>query len=151
MTITILTVGKKPRGAEQELIEEYQKRIQKPWNIQWKVISHGQGDAVSAIKAESSLILEFITDEDYLIVLDERGELLDNKAFAQLLHTQNRLQHLKVVIGGAYGVDDRVRERANRVVSLSPLVFPHKLMRILLAEQLYRTQTILQGHPYHHT
>lgn len=151
MKITILSVGKKSRGAEEDIILEYQKRIQKPWNVVWQFISHGSGDPESAKKAESKSILDMVSSDNCVILLDERGSAVDNNELASMFDPEKVTQDIVIIIGGAYGVDDRVRERANATVSLSSLVLPHKLVRILLMEQLYRSQSILLGHPYHHS
>ena len=88
---------------------------------------------------------------DYVVVLDEHGTLLDSPAFSKKIEmTFTRSRHLVFVIGGAYGVSGELLERADLVWSLSPLVFPHQLVRLLLAEQLYRAQEIAANHPYHH-
>ena len=96
-------------------------------------------------------VLQRIRDDEYVILLDERGKLLDSPALSKLL--LNPLEASKtvtVIIGGAYGVDASVERRANIIWALSPLVFPHQLVRLILAEQLYRAQEIAQGNPYHH-
>ncbi len=86
-----------------------------------------------------------------MIILDERGKLLDSPGLARLLQGPlNRSQPVMIIIGGAYGVNTALLSRADIIWSLSPLVFPHQLVRLLLAEQLYRAQEITAGHPYHH-
>ena len=83
--------------------------------------------------------------------MDERGDELDSPPLAKLFDTAfTASRQMTIVIGGAYGVDDRVHQRADIVWSLSPLVFPHQLVRLILSEQLYRAQQIIAGHPYHH-
>lgn len=149
MKITIVSVGKKPKGSELEMIEEYTKRIQKPWEIAWNVLPHQPGNATSAKKAESSAILEVIKGYEVVLLLDERGDSIDNQKLAHIFDSGN-VQNLAVIIGGAYGVDERVREQSDKIIKLSDLVLPHRLVRILLVEQLYRSQMILLGHPYHH-
>jgi len=100
---------------------------------------------------ESQRLLSRLKPDDFVILLDERGRLYDSPAFSRLLlEPLESSRQVVVIIGGAYGVDDSVHERADVVWSLSPLVFPHQLVRLLLAEQLYRAQEIAAGHPYHH-
>ena len=85
------------------------------------------------------------------MLLDERGQNVDSPALASRLQGAfDSSKQVAVIIGGAYGVDDRVRQRADFVWSLSKLVFPHQLVRLILAEQLYRAQEIAGGRPYHH-
>ena len=89
---------------------------------------------------------------DYVILLDEIGDELDSPGFARLVDTAfTNARPVVLVIGGAYGVDDRIRQRADAVWSLSPLVFPHQLVRLILIEQLYPAQQITAGYPYHHS
>lgn len=93
-----------------------------------------------------------IDKADYLILLDERGKMLDSPGLAKLIE-ERALQATKkihFVIGGAYGVNDELRARANFSWQLSKLVFPHQLVRLMLSEQVYRACTILRGEKYHH-
>ena len=86
-----------------------------------------------------------------MILLDERGKALDSPGLARTLQQPiDGARTVILIIGGAYGVDPSVHTRANLVWSLSPLVFPHQLVRLILAEQLYRAQEIASGRPYHH-
>jgi 23S rRNA (pseudouridine1915-N3)-methyltransferase len=86
-----------------------------------------------------------------VILLDGRGESIDSPELSSLfLKILEKSQDVVIVIGGAYGVDDTVMNRANFVWSLSELVFPHQLVRLMLTEQLYRAQEIASGNPYHH-
>lgn len=101
---------------------------------------------------ESQVILEAIDPADYLVLLDERGKMLSSPDLAGLIE-QRALQGSKrihFVIGGAYGVSQALRTRANLVWQLSKLVFPHQLVRLILAEQVYRACTIIRGEKYHH-
>jgi 23S rRNA (pseudouridine1915-N3)-methyltransferase len=86
------------------------------------------------------------------VVLDERGRTMTSLQFAQQLGAwrDQGVRQVAFVIGGAYGMNEAVRERADLVLTLSAMVFPHQLVRVLFAEQLYRATTILQGSPYHH-
>lgn len=89
--------------------------------------------------------------DDYVILLDERGKQFDSPALsAKLADIAAGARPVVIVIGGAYGVDERLLERADLIWSLSPLVFPHRLVRLILVEQLYRFQSIRAGQKYHH-
>jgi len=103
-------------------------------------------------RTESAHILSCIKDDDYIVLLDEHGIQLSSEGLAELLDTldMQAVKRIVCIIGGAYGVDEIVKKRANFVWSLSHLVFPHQLVRLILAEQLYRANTIRRGEPYHH-
>lgn len=149
--ITIIAVGKKHESWIAEGLERYSKRLQEPWKIQWVLLPHSAREGLSARQDESERILDKLNPQDYVILLDERGQALDSPALSS--HLQGVLassRRVVCVIGGAYGVNDALMERADMTWSLSPLVFPHQLVRLILAEQLYRAQAIASGHPYHH-
>jgi 23S rRNA (pseudouridine1915-N3)-methyltransferase len=104
-------------------------------------------------KKEGETILEWLKKEDYLVLLDERGKSLTSPELAEFLQTRANESTKTIVflIGGAFGVDESVVKRANAKWSLSKLVFPHQLVRLILAEQLYRACTILRNEKYHHS
>ena len=103
-------------------------------------------------KTEASLILNHINKDDYLIVLDEKGKQISSPQLANLLQQRANESTKQIVflIGGAFGVHTTIIERANYVWSLSALVFPHMLVRFILAEQIYRACSILKNEKYHH-
>ena len=149
--ITILAVGKKHEAWVADGILRYQERLRAPWNIEWVLLPHRPYEGPRARQEESGRILGRVDPSDYVILLDERGKLLDSPALAH--HIDNLFtnsRNVVMVIGGAYGVDERLTERADLVWSLSPLVFPHQLVRLILIEQLYRAQEIAAGRAYHH-
>lgn len=151
MAISILTVGKKHENWVAEGIERYQKRLRPPFTIEWLMIPHSSLDGLSARQEESERILSRLKPNDYVVLLDERGTTLDSPALSRLLEDQ--LSHsasVVLVIGGAFGVDASIHSRAQKIWSLSPLVFPHQLVRLILTEQLYRAQQISIGGSYHH-
>jgi len=151
MTLRIVSVGKKHETWTEQGIERYQTRLKKPFDAEWVLIPQSGFDGPSARRDESERILSRLSPSDFVILLDERGKTFDSPALSKLLEEPlNRSQLVVLIIGGAYGVDDSVHERANVVWSLSPLVFPHQLVRLVLIEQLYRAQEIANGHPYHH-
>lgn len=144
--IRIIAVGKKHDRELAAAIASYEKRLRSPFNVEWLIIPSSPGVADSARQDESTRILERLGPTDRVILLDERGEQLSSPELSAQLAGQNA----SIIIGGAYGVNDAVRTRANLVVSLSKMVFPHQLVRLILIEQLYRAQAIDSGHPYHH-
>lgn len=152
MAIRLFTVGKKHEAWVQDGIERYQKRLKRPFDIEWVLLPHSARDGDQARQDESERLLGRLSERDFVILLDERGENISSPQLSHLLETTiAAARPVVVIIGGAYGVDERVHERADFVWSLSLLVFPHQLVRLILAEQLYRAQEIASGNPYHHS
>ncbi len=151
MPIKVLAVGKKHEAWVAEGIERYQKRLRAPFLVEWVLLPHSSLEGDSARQEESERIGSRLKDDDYVVLLDERGKLLDSPRLSSLLVDQlSSSRTVVLVIGGAYGVDDSIHQRAHVVWSLSPLVFPHQLVRLLVVEQLYRAQQIAVGGSYHH-
>lgn len=151
MSIRILAVGRKHESWVSEGITRYERRLRKPFDVSWLLLPHSARDGEAARSEESDRVLARIAERDFVLLLDERGRNIDSPALAGVLRgVFDSGRAVTVVIGGAYGVDDRVRERADLVWSLSKLVFPHQLVRLILTEQLYRAQEIVAGRPYHH-
>ena len=149
--IKIIAIGRKHEVWIADGLQRYQKRLVKPWNSEWVLLPHSAREGLAARQEESERILAKLTPNDFVILLDERGKLLDSPALSRQLEQAFIIGKTPVIIiGGAYGVDDTITARANLIWSLSPLVFPHQLVRLILAEQLYRAQEIAAGHPYHH-
>ena len=148
MKITIITVGNKPNSPAQQLIYDWEKRLSRHIQLSWHFIPHAKGDTKAAVRSESIMLSSKIPDKSFVILLDERGSQLSSPNFSELLFSANK--DIIFIIGGAYGVDDSIRNRADYIWSLSKLVFPHELVRLLLIEQLYRADCIQRGHPYHH-
>jgi len=151
MAIRIIAIGKKHEPWIEDGLQRYQKRLQQPFDVLWVLLPHSALEGPAARQEESRRILDRIATQDAAILLDERGKMLDSPAISRIFEEQfGRSRSVVLVIGGAYGVDDTVHARADLVWSLSPLVFPHQLVRLIVAEQLYRAQCIAGGHPYHH-
>jgi 23S rRNA (pseudouridine1915-N3)-methyltransferase len=151
MPIRILAIGKKHESWVAEGIERYQKRLRQPFKFDWVYLPHSAREGLGARQDESERILTRLKDDDFVVLLDERGKMIDSPALAALLENPlHGSRSVVLIIGGAYGVDETIHTRADFVWSLSPLVFPHQLVRLLLSEQLYRAQEIAAGNPYHH-
>ena len=151
MSIRILAVGKRHEAWVADGIDRYEKRLRKPFDASWQLLPHSSREGDAARAEESERILAKVDRDAFLVLLDERGHNVDSPALASALRGAfDSGRTVTVVIGGAYGVSDRVRERADFVWSLSKLVFPHQLVRLILAEQLYRAQEISAGRSYHH-
>jgi 23S rRNA (pseudouridine1915-N3)-methyltransferase len=148
MRITVISVGKKPDSHSASLIGEYEKRLKSyAIQIEWRIIAGAGKDKIQ----QSHSISKSLQPADYVILLDESGIQLSSPTFAAKLEQFKQLgRPLVFIIGGAYGVDDSVRKRADLCFSLGPLVFPHQLVRVLLIEQLYRASSITAGGAYHH-
>ena len=149
--IRIVAVGKKHETWISEGLKRYEKRLTKPWSVEWILLPHSSFSGDRAREEESERILSSIKPADYVILLDEVGKLLDSPAVSRLMErAQVHSKPIVLVIGGAYGVSDAMRERADFTWSLSDLVFPHQLVRLMLIEQLYRSQEIAKSGSYHH-
>ena len=151
MKLRVISVGRKPSRSIQELIDEYMKRLPRRVQVSWEYIAPASDRGeVATRQAESDAIRQKLSVGEYVVLLDERGRMLDNKALAALYLQRELVGQLTFVVGGAFGVDDALRRQADVVWSLSPLVLPHQLVWAVLAEQIYRTTAIIAGHPYHH-
>lgn len=151
MPIRVLAVGKKHELWVQDGIERYEKRLQKPFDTEWVLIPHSAREGMAAREEESMRLLARLNNDSYVVLLDERGTPLTSPQVAKALAKPlGYSRAVTLIIGGAYGVDERLQQRADLVWSLSPLVFPHQLVRLILTEQLYRAQEIARGGSYHH-
>lgn len=156
MKILLLSVSKAHESYIAEGVADFTKRLNKYFASEWKIIPPAK-NAVSLTKeelkkAESKLILPVIQADDFLVLLDEKGKMFSSVALSEFIqHKANTgVKRIVFLIGGAFGVDEEVRKRADYTWSLSLLVFPHMLVRLILSEQLYRACTILRNEKYHH-
>jgi 23S rRNA (pseudouridine1915-N3)-methyltransferase len=153
MRITIAAVGKWKAGPERALFEEYKKRLK--WPVALKEVEERRPLPVPQLKArEAELLRNTVPAKPgslLLIALDERGKTLSSAALAKQISAwqQRGIGELAFVIGGADGLEDSMRDRADLLLSLGAMTWPHMLVRVMLIEQLYRAQQILAGHPYH--
>jgi len=151
VSIKILAVGKKHEAWIIDGVERYQKRLKKPFDIKWVILPHSPNNGLRARQDDSKAINMRLTPSDYVILLDEKGENINSPSLSRLLLSEiESSKKVTIIIGGAYGVDNTIRERANFVWSLSNLVFPHQLVRLMLVEQIYRAQEIAGNRSYHH-
>jgi 23S rRNA (pseudouridine1915-N3)-methyltransferase len=157
MKIQFWSVGKAHEPYVKEGVEMFTKRISNYFTVAWSIIpvpkNAGMLSEMDLKKKEGETILSWLKKEDYLVVLDERGKQLSSEGLAEFLQARanESAKTLVFLIGGAYGVDEAVMKRANYKWSLSQLVFPHQLVRLILAEQMYRACTILRNEKYHHS
>lgn len=145
----LLAIGRAPAKApEMELVARYAKRIKPALTLQ--EFADGVGSPAEIKRREADSLLAAIKPDEFLIALDQDGTAPDSLAFARLLAGwQERSRKLTFAIGGAEGFDASVIARAGAKLSLGALTWPHMLVRVMLAEQIYRAQMILAGHPYH--
>lgn len=149
--IKIVAIGKKHEAWVEPGVKRYLERLHGAFSVEWVLLPHSQFDGDRARQDESGAILTRLSPTDYVVLLDERGKNLSSPELSDVIsRAQTDAKQLVFIIGGAYGVHDSVHMRAQVIWSLSNLVFPHQLVRLLLAEQLYRSQSIASGHPYHH-
>lgn len=154
MTIIFLAVGKRHAADLADATNGYTARLQRFARTEWHLVASPRASmSADAQKvAETKGLLAYLQPQDAVVLLDEQGESFTTPGLAYQLEAAQLkgVKRLVFVIGGAYGVTDELRRRANVVWSLSALVFPHQLVRLILAEQVYRASTILRGEPYHH-
>lgn len=157
MRIVIAVVGRMKAGPERELVARYLDRAiggGKPLALTgFEVVELPESRASSAAsrKADEAKALRAALPEGIVVALDERGKSLGSEAFSALIARwrDDGRPAISFVIGGADGLDPGFVAAADLTLSFSPLTWPHQMVRIMLAEQLYRTTTILSGHPYH--
>ena len=154
MRMTLIAVGRAKPGPVRDLYEHYAERLGHGplGGLRLKEVEERRPLAAVQLKRrEAELLLAARPKGARLVVLDERGKSLTSGDFAALLARwrDDGVQDLAFAIGGADGLDASVREAAALTLGLGPMTWPHLLTRALLAEQLYRAQSILMGHPYH--
>lgn len=150
MRIVIAAVGRGGSDPGQVVYDHYAHRITFPLALK-EVAVKRQMSGPTLQRAEAELLLRAVPEGAVLVALDESGRLLSSPDFARRIGDwrDQGVRDLAFAIGGADGLDASVLAAAKLVLSLGPMVWPHFLVRGMLAEQLYRAQTILAGHPYH--
>ncbi len=150
MRITLVAVGRAKSDATAALFHDFTKRLRWPLHLT-EVEERRPLAAETRKRHEGARLLAAVPKGARLVALDETGQSLDSPAFAALLGRwqDEGLGDLAFVIGGADGLSPAVRDRADLILSLGAMTWPHLLARVLLTEQLYRAQCILDGHPYH--
>lgn len=152
MKITLIFIGKTSSKEVDSLFAEYISRI-KRHEVSTKIIPYIKKKLPreQQKEAEGALILKELRDDDFLVLLDEKGKEFTSVEFAAWIERREmQPQGLVFVVGGAYGFSTEVYARSNFKVSLSQMTFSHQLIRAIFAEQLYRAVSIIEGLPYHH-
>ncbi|HCY89965.1 MAG TPA: 23S rRNA (pseudouridine(1915)-N(3))-methyltransferase RlmH [Chitinophagaceae bacterium] len=156
MKIQLWSVGKQHESYVEEGIALFTKRIAHYYPVQWNLLpvpKHtGMMSEMDIRKKEGLMILDLLKKDDYLVLLDERGKDMSSEGLAAFLEQRANegQKNLVFLVGGAFGVSEEVRKRAQYTWSLSKLVFPHQLVRLILTEQLYRACSIIRNEKYHH-
>ncbi len=156
MKLSFWSVGKANESYVKEGILLFTKRINHYFPAEWTLLpvpkNAGSLSEIELKKKEGILILDRISPEDYIVVLDGKGKQYSSENLAELIRLRalERTKNIVFLIGGAFGLDATVLEKATIIWSLSQLTFPHQLVRLILAEQIYRSCTILQHEKYHH-
>jgi 23S rRNA (pseudouridine1915-N3)-methyltransferase len=140
MNIQVIACGRFQGGAEYELWDRYIKRI-RFWKI--KLIELPEQDITL------KTLKKYWNHHSFLIILDELGKNINSKDFSKVLQNSHK-NAITVVIGGAYGLENAIKEQANLMIAFGAVTWPHLLVRVLVAEQLYRCEQIAFGGPYHH-
>ncbi|MCW3081574.1 23S rRNA (pseudouridine(1915)-N(3))-methyltransferase RlmH [Segetibacter sp.] len=156
MKIQLWSVGKGHESYVKEGIEDFTKRISKYYPVEWRILAAAKQTIHSVEndikKNEAQSVLNGLQKDDYLVLLDEKGKHINSPQVAAMIEARanNSIKNVVFLIGGAFGVDEQIKTRANFIWSFSPLVFPHQLVRLMLAEQIYRACTIIRNEKYHH-
>ena len=154
MRVRLITVSQRQPRWVQEACAEYEKRLPRAWQFQLvevKPTARTSGaDAAKVRREEAVRIRQALPKGALLVALDERGRAWSTEQLAARIEQWQQLgRDLALVIGGADGLDPALREAADHCLSLSPMVMPHGLVRVVVVEQLYRVSTVIAGHPYH--
>ena len=156
MKIECWAIGKSHESYVEEGINDFTKRIENYYPAGWRLFNlkknSGNFSTEKLKQEESELILGSIKPEDWLISLDEKGKQLSSRKLASFIEDRGNesVKKLIFLIGGAYGLDEQLLKRSKFIWSLSALTFPHQLVRLILAEQIYRACSIGRNEKYHH-
>lgn len=156
MKIECWSIGKAHDPAIREAIEDFTSRVNKYNPVKWQILpvpkNAGMLSEMDLKKLEGKMILEWLEKDSILVALDEYGKEISSTSLADFIVKKGNMGTKKIVflIGGAFGIDPAVLERADHRISLSKLTFPHQLVRLILIEQIYRAYTIIKNEKYHH-
>ncbi len=156
MKIKLVCVGAVRDAALTAAIERYAVRISHYWKFEMAIIPDVKmgrtTDSRRQKELEGEKILAELTPGDFLMLLDERGKELTSREFSDFISRKavELPKNLIFLVGGPYGFSKSVYDRADGMLSLSKMTFPHELVRLFIVEQLYRAGTISRGEPYHH-
>lgn len=156
MKIQLWSIGKEHDPYIRDGMAVFQKRLQHYVDFEVKLIPTVKQAASLSVpelkKQEARIIMDMLQPGDFLLALDEKGKMMTTVQFADFLQQRNNAgtRQLVILIGGAFGIDQSLLQRSQLQMSLSPLTFPHQLVRLIFTEQLYRAYTVLNREKYHH-
>ena len=156
MKILFVAIGRSHEIYIKHGVEDFTKRISNYYPVEWILLPVPKNVSSLSEKdqkiKEGELVTAMLKQDDYLIALDENGKQVTSEELAVFLmkRSTESIKRLIFLIGGAFGIDQAILEKANYKWSLSPLTFPHQLVRLILAEQVYRACTINRNEKYHH-
>jgi 23S rRNA (pseudouridine1915-N3)-methyltransferase len=156
MKIECWAIGKPHETYVVDGVSDFTKRIGNYYSIEWQLFNvRKNSGSLSPEKLrdeEKALILSALKPDDWLVSLDEKGRSMNSRKLAGFIRdrSNDRIKRLIFLIGGAYGLDEGVLEKSKFIWSLSELTFPHQLVRLILAEQIYRACSIIRNEKYHH-
>jgi len=150
LKLTIACIGRAGRGPERDLYEHYAGRIRWPLTLR-ELEEKKKLPPAELVRREGELLLGAVPDRAVLVALDRRGKVVDSETFAQRLARwrDDGVADVAFLIGGADGHGEPLLQKASLVLSFGAMTWPHLLARAMLAEQIYRAQQLLAGHPYH--
>lgn len=156
MKVTLICIGKTDEEYLRTGLEKFQRKLKHYIGFNMIIIPDVKNSkhlsAAQQKSRESALFLNQLSPGDHVVLLDERGAAFRSVDFATYLNKSmvGSVQHLVFLVGGPYGFDDIMHQRANGKISLSKMTFSHQMVRLFFVEQLYRAFSILRGEPYHH-
>lgn len=157
MKIQFWSLGKAHETYVKQGVDLFTKRISHYYPVEWKLFPTAKnsipGNVNIAKKNEADSILSALSADDVLVVLDERGKMWSSLDLADFIEKRanESARNIIFLIGGAYGVHESLLKRGQYTWSVSKLVFPHQLVRLILSEQIYRACTIIRNEKYHHS
>ena len=150
MKIVIVAHGKIKKGPELELILDYVTRFNRQFNNDF-LSSLEISESTEFEKEFNIKVSKILDSKASIVLLDKSGEHLDSESFAKFLNTfsEKGINQIAFIVGGPQGFPKRVTSKAKNILAVSNMVFPHKIARLILVEQLYRAKCIINRHPYH--
>ena len=148
MKYIISAIGKTKNQHEDLITDKYLKRIK---NIQIKQYEVKFNNEQKKIEEEGLKLINSTPPNGKLVLLDEQGENLTSLELAKIILSwrDNNIAYINFAIGGAFGNGNEIKKRATKILALGKLTWPHQMVKMMIAEQIYRIETIIQGHPYH--
>ena len=148
MRYIISAIGKAKTQQEDLITLKYLKRIK---NIEIKQYEIKLNNKQKKIEEEGLKLISSTPSNGRLVLLDEQGENLTSPELAKMVldWRNNNIAYINFAIGGAFGNGDQIKRRADKIIALGKLTWPHQMVKMMIAEQIYRIETIIQGHPYH--